>query len=139
MAINAVGLEQYLRGVVAAESPSNWPAAALQAQAVAARTYAITTSAGGSLGFDQYADTRSQMYRGVASETPSTNAAVNATAGEVVTYGGKPVVTYFFSTSGGRTENVEESVLGNDAAAVAAQRRRPVRQRLAVPPLEASR
>jgi stage II sporulation protein D len=113
LAINAIGLEQYLAGVVAAESPSSWPAAALQAQAVAARTYALTTSAGGSLGFTQYADTRSQMYRGVASETPSTNAAINATSGEVVTYGGKPVVTYFFSTSGGRTENVEESVLGN--------------------------
>jgi stage II sporulation protein D len=113
LAINAIGLEQYLAGVVAAESPSNWPAAALQAQAVAARTYALTTSAGGSLGFTQYADTRSQMYRGVASETASTNAAVNATGGQVVTYGGKPVVTYFFSTSGGRTENVEESVLGN--------------------------
>jgi stage II sporulation protein D len=112
LAINAIGLEQYLAGVVAAESPSNWPAAALEAQAVAARTYALTTSAGASQGFTQYADTRSQMYRGVASETASTNAAVNATAGQVVTYGGKPVVTYFFSTSGGRTENVEESVLG---------------------------
>jgi stage II sporulation protein D len=112
LAINAVGLEQYLAGVVAAESPSNWPPAALQAQAVAARTYAITTSAGGSLGFTQYADTRSQMYRGIASETASTNAAINATAGEVVTYNNKPVTTYFFSTSGGRTENVEESVLG---------------------------
>ncbi|HEV8324570.1 MAG TPA: SpoIID/LytB domain-containing protein [Myxococcota bacterium] len=112
LAINALGLEQYVAGVVSAESPSTWPAAALQAQAVAARTYAITTNAGGALGFDQYADTRSQMYRGVAAETPATNAAVNATGGQVVTYGGKPVVTYFFSTSGGRTENVEESVLG---------------------------
>src|SRR6185436_1448355 len=96
MAINAIGLEQYLAGVVAAESPSNWPAAALQAQAVAARTYAITTSAGGSQGFTQYADTRSQMYRGVAAEFPSTNAAVNATRGQVVTYAGKPATTYFF-------------------------------------------
>jgi stage II sporulation protein D len=113
LAINAIGLEQYVAGVVSAESPSNWPAPALQAQAVAARTYAITTSAGASLGFTQYADTRSQMYRGVAAETPSTNAAVNATRGEVVTYGGQPVVTFFFSTSGGRTENVEESVLGS--------------------------
>jgi len=113
LAINAIGLEQYVAGVVSAESPSSWPAAALEAQAVAARTYAITTSAGGSQGFTQYADTRSQMYRGVAAETASTNAAVNATRGEVVTYGGRPVVTYFFSTSGGRTENVEESVLGD--------------------------
>src|SRR3989442_10547663 len=112
LAINALGLEQYVAGVVSAESPSSWPAAALQAQAVAARTYALTTNAGGAFGFNQYADTRSQMYRGVAAETPATNAAVNGTSGQVVTYGGRPVVTYFFSTSGGRTENVEESVLG---------------------------
>jgi len=112
LAINAIGLEQYVAGVVAAESPSSWPAAALQAQAVAARTYAITTDSGGELGFTQYADTRSQMYRGVSAETPATNTAINATRGQVVTYGGRPVVTYFFSTSGGRTENVEESVLG---------------------------
>src|SRR3954466_595846 len=113
LAINAIGLEQYLAGVVAAESPASWPAAALQAQAVAARTYAITTSAGGGSGFEQYADTRSQMYQGVRAERPSTNAAINATRGQIVTYNGQPVITYFFSTSGGRTENVEESVLGN--------------------------
>ena len=95
-------------GVVARESPSSWPTEALKAQAVAARTYAITTSKAGA-GFDQYADTRSQVYGGVAAETPSTNAAVAATRGQVVTYDGEPVVTYFFSTSGGRTENVENT------------------------------
>ena len=78
----------------------SWPAEALKAQAVAARTYAITTASGGD-GFDQYADTRSQVYRGVAAETPTTDAAVAATRGQVVTYDGEPVVTYFFSTSGG--------------------------------------
>src|SRR3954447_10260886 len=112
LAINAIGLEQYVAGVVSAESPSSWPAAALQAQAVAARTYAITTSAGGAQGFTQYADTRSQMYKGVAAEGPSTNEAVNATRGRIVTYGGKPVTTYFFSTSGGKTEDVENSLGG---------------------------
>ena len=111
--VNAVGLEDYVRGVVAGESPSTWPAAALEAQAVAARTYAITTDAGSTTdGFTQYADTRSQVYEGVAAETPATDAAVAATHGEVVTYGGRPVATYFFSTSGGRTENVENSFLG---------------------------
>jgi stage II sporulation protein D len=112
-AINAVGLEDYIRGVVSAESPSSWPAAALEAQAVVARSYAITTDAGSaSDGFTAYPDTRSQMYRGVAAEFPSTEAAVRATRGQVVTYAGKPVVTYFFSTSGGRTENVENSFAG---------------------------
>jgi stage II sporulation protein D len=110
--INAVGLENYVRGVVGAESPSSWPAAALQAQAVAARTYAITTG-GGSAGYDQFADTRSQVYRGLAVETASTDSAVASTSGQIVTYQGVPVVTYFFSTSGGRTEDVENSFLGS--------------------------
>ena len=94
--------------MVSRESPSSWPAEALKAQAVAARTYAITTSKAGD-GWDQYADTRSQVYGGVAAETASTNAAVAATRGQVVTYDGEPVVTFFFSTSGGRTENVENT------------------------------
>jgi stage II sporulation protein D len=110
--INAVGLEDYVRGVVSRESPSGWPAEALKAQAVAARTYAITTSKGGD-GYDQYPDTRSQVYGGVSAETPATDAAVGATAGQVVTYQGQPVVTYFFSTSGGRTEDVENTPLGD--------------------------
>jgi stage II sporulation protein D len=113
-AINALGLESYVRGVVSAESPSAWPAEALKAQAVAARTYAITSRAGSiSDGFDQYADTRSQVYKGVAAETPSTDAAVAATAGQVVTYGGQPVTTFFFSTSGGHTENIENVFVGS--------------------------
>ena len=110
--INAVGLENYVRGVVGAESPASWPLAALQAQAVAARTYAITTG-GGSAGYDQFADTRSQVYRGLAAETASTDEAVSSTDGQVVTYAGKPVVTFFFSTSGGRTEDVENSFVGS--------------------------
>ena len=63
-----VPLERYVRGVVSAEMPSSWPAAALEAQAIASRTYALTADAGGSR-FDVYSDTRSQMYRGVAAET----------------------------------------------------------------------
>ncbi len=113
--IDQLGLEDYVRGVVAAESPASWPAAALQAQAVAARTYAITTDAGGSV-FSQWSDTRSQVYRGVAGETATTDAAVAATDGRVVTYGGTPVTTFFFSTSGGRTEDNENSFLGASPA-----------------------
>ncbi len=112
LAVNAISLEQYVAGVISAEVPSRWPAEALRAQAIAARTYAVTSSAGGGEGFTQYADTRSQMYRGVAAETTATNAAVRATRGRVVTYEGQPVTTYFFSTSGGRTENVENSFIG---------------------------
>jgi stage II sporulation protein D len=101
-----VPLERYVRGVVSAEMPSSWPLAALEAQAVASRTYALTAHAGGRR-FDVYADTRSQVYRGVAAETAATNAAVQATAGQIVLYAGKPATTYFFASSGGMTENVE--------------------------------
>ncbi len=112
-AINALNLEDYVRGVVSAESPSTWPAEALKAQAVAARTYAVTTNVGTTTdGIDQYADTRSQMYKGVAAEFASTDAAVAATNDEVVAQDGKPVTTYFFSTSGGHTENIEDSFIG---------------------------
>jgi stage II sporulation protein D len=109
--VNAVGLDDYVRGVVAAEMPSSWAPAALEAQAVAARTYAITTDVAGN-GYQLYPDARSQVYGGVGAETAATNAAVAATSGQVVTYAGAPVTTYFFSSSGGYTENVENVFLG---------------------------
>ncbi len=102
--IDAVQLEDYVCGVVAAEMPASWSLAALEAQAVAARTYAITADVGGD-GYTLYADTRSQEYGGVAAETPSSDEAVAATTGQVVTYRGVPVITYFFSSSGGYTED----------------------------------
>jgi stage II sporulation protein D len=113
-AINAVGLDDYVQGVIPVESPSSWPSEALKAQAVAARTYAVTTSKNGA-GFEQYPDTRSQVYGGAGVETAATNAAAQDTAGQLVTYQGTPVPTYFFSTSGGRTENVENTALGTVA------------------------
>ncbi|HEY4996797.1 MAG TPA: SpoIID/LytB domain-containing protein [Solirubrobacteraceae bacterium] len=109
-----VPLERYVRGVVSAEIPSSWPAAALEAQAIASRTYALTSHAGGSR-FDVFSDTRSQVYRGRAAETAATNTAVKATAGQVVLYAGKPVPTYFFASSGGMTENIEDAFLGSEA------------------------
>jgi stage II sporulation protein D len=110
--VRRVALESYVRGVVSAEMSSSWPLAALEAQAVASRTYALTAHAGGAK-FDVYADTRSQVYRGVAARTPQTDAAVAATVGQIVTYAGKPAITYFFASSGGRTEDVENSFIGS--------------------------
>jgi SpoIID/LytB domain protein len=110
--VERVPLERYVRGVVSAEMPSSWPLPALEAQAIASRTYALTDDAGGSR-FDVYSDTRSQMYRGVAAETAATNAAVAATAGQIVTYGGRPAITYYFASSGGMTEDVQNSFLGS--------------------------
>ena len=110
--VRALPLETYVRGVVSAEVPSSWPLAALEAQAVASRTYALTAHAGGSR-FDVYADTRSQVFRGTAAHTPQTDAAVAATQGEVVTYAGRPAITYFSASSGGMTENAENVFLGS--------------------------
>ena len=107
-----VPIERYVRGVVSAEMPSSWPLAALEAQAIASRTYALTDHAGGSR-FDVFSDTRSQVYNGVAAETAATNRAVAATAGQIVLYGGQPAITYFFASSGGMTEDNEDSFIGS--------------------------
>jgi stage II sporulation protein D len=109
--VNALGLDDYVRGVISEEMPAGWSAQALEAQAVAARTYAITTTVGGD-GYNLYPDTRSQMYGGVKAETPSTDAAVAATSGQVVTYNGAPVPTYFFNSSGGHTESIQNVWIG---------------------------
>jgi SpoIID/LytB domain protein len=105
-AINLVGLEQYLYGVVPSEMPFTWAPEALKAQAVVARSYALATRRSGA--FDLYPDTRSQVYLGIEHEKPSTNAAVDATAGQVVLYQGLVAKTFFFSTSGGRTASAED-------------------------------
>ena len=116
--VRRVPLERYVRGVVSAEVPSEWPLAALEAQAIASRTYALTAHAGdrSKIGqrFDVYADTRSQVYRGVAAETAQTNAAIAATTGQVVTYAGQPAITFFFASSGGMTEDVQNGFPGSE-------------------------
>jgi stage II sporulation protein D len=106
--IDTVGLESYLKGVVPAEMPSSWPAEALKAQAVAARSYALANVTTGRA-FDLYGDTRSQVFGGVKAENAATSAAVDATKGQVVLYQGKVANTLFFSTSGGRTASALES------------------------------
>jgi stage II sporulation protein D len=110
-AINVLPIDAYVQGVVAGEMPSEWHLAALRAQAVTARTYALAVRKPGGP-FDLYPDTRSQVYRGVAGETSRSNRAVKDTAGQILTHAGNPAVTYYFSTSGGETENVELSFLG---------------------------
>jgi stage II sporulation protein D len=110
--VNNVGLEPYLYGVVPREVPNTWPAEALKAQAVVARSYALAVRKTGP--YDLYADTRSQVYGGIAAEKPTTNAAVDATAGQVLLFNGKVATTFFFSTSGGRTANVEDAWRGGE-------------------------
>ncbi len=106
MTVNSVPIDDYVRGVVTEEMPSRWPAQALEAQAVAARTYAIAAPAVAP-DFDLYDDTRSQMYGPVSKETATGIAAVSATSGTVVEYQGHPAVTYFFASSGGSTESIQ--------------------------------
>ena len=109
LAVNHVDLEQYLYSVLGAEMSPTFPAEALKAQAVAARTYALyrSQSAQKKL-FDVDATQSSQVYRGLSSEANTTQAAVNATLGQVMTYHGKPILAAFHSASGGHTENVED-------------------------------
>jgi stage II sporulation protein D len=106
--IDQVALESYVKGVVPSEMPANWPEAALAAQAVAARSYALANLAKNGP-FDLFGDGRSQVYGGVAAETPASNAAVDATQGQVVLYAGKVADTVYFSSSGGRTVSALEA------------------------------
>jgi stage II sporulation protein D len=114
LVINPVGLQAYVKGVIANEVPSSWPKAALRAQAVAARSYVLATRGPGD--FDVYDDVRSQVYGGKDSETERTNSAAKRTSGEVVRHGKRVATTYFFSTSGGRTESVEHGFPGAEPA-----------------------
>lgn len=106
--VDVVGLEAYLRGVVPSEMPFDWAPQALQAQAVAARSYALANLTK-NRDFDLYGDTRDQVYGGIAAEQPSSSDAIAATKGQVVLYKGKVADTLFFSTSGGRTASSLEA------------------------------
>jgi stage II sporulation protein D len=111
-AVNVLRLEDYVQGVVPGEMPASWDSEALKSQAVVARTYALATiKSGGS--YDLYPDTRSQVYRGMSIEQGRSNAAVRDTAGEIVDYNGQTAITYYFSTSGGETESVQNAFLGS--------------------------
>ncbi len=114
--LNHVGMEDYLRGVVPRESPASWHIEALKAQAIVARSYAHRS------GNELYCTTWSQVYNGhsrgsnrastTAHEEVRTNQAIDATANRVVTYKGAIVQTFFHSSSGGHTANIEDVWLG---------------------------
>jgi stage II sporulation protein D len=105
--VNVVPLEEYLLGVVPAELGLPH-IEAQKAQAIAARTYAVANIGGyGTQGFDMVPTVWSQVYKGVSIETAMGTRAVRETAGQIATYNGKPIMAYFTSTCGGRTENSE--------------------------------
>jgi stage II sporulation protein D len=100
--INELPFEQYLVSVVGAEMSPSWPAEALKAQAVAARSFAL--SRGTKYQIANVSDSSSdQVYYGIQREDERVAAAVSATAGEVLTVGGSPIEPYFFSNGGGKT------------------------------------
>ncbi len=101
--VNHLGIETYLASVVGSEMPHQWPLPALQAQAVAARTYALRQR-GKAGDFDVKATVASQVYRGVESETPSTIKAVQSTRSLVLVHAGRLINAVFHSSSGGKTE-----------------------------------
>jgi SpoIID/LytB domain protein len=117
--VNRLPVDGYVRGVVTNESPSSWgdvgAQAALEAQAVAARSYALWTVAhgGGKCAGNLCPDTRDQVYEGYDSETPNGRAAVFATGGKVVLSGGSVAETFFSSSSGGRTAASVDTWGGN--------------------------
>jgi stage II sporulation protein D len=102
--VNALAIEQYAKGVMPNEVPPSWPVEELKAHAVAVRSFAVTGDVDGN-GFDLYSDTRSQVYEGLESEYATTNAAVAATRGQVVMYGGEVAQTLYSACSGGHTES----------------------------------
>jgi peptidoglycan hydrolase-like amidase len=102
-----VPLETYVKGVVPNEVPPTWPAATLQAQAVAARSYGVASFL--QYGF-VYPDARSQVYD-PNNTWPTTDAAVDATTGQVMTVGGAVIFAFFFSQCNGvSTVNSENAI-----------------------------
>jgi stage II sporulation protein D len=108
MVVNELPLDRYLRGVVPWEVPKGWHAAAYRAQAVAARSYTLATLHPRGV-FDLYPDVRDQMYGGIRAERPQTNLALGDTAGQVLTWHGRVIAAFYFSTSGGQTSSVHDA------------------------------
>jgi stage II sporulation protein D len=107
--VNYVDLEQYLYSVIGGEMGARFPQEALKSQAVAARTYALYQRQKPASGYYDVGDTtRWQVYRGVSDESGATQAAVNATTAQVLTYKGQIIEAAFHACSGGHTENVED-------------------------------
>lgn len=105
--VNIVGFEDYVKGVVSAEMSTSWPIEALKAQAVAARSYALTLGTKhGTHHFDICDDIHCQRYTGQTSAGANSNAAVDQTVGQVALYNGKVAETYYYSSNGGASQSV---------------------------------
>lgn len=104
--VNVVSLDNYVKGVIPAEMPASWHPEAVKSQAVAARTYAVFDRNANLDRYYQICDTTAcQVYKGTAMEHPDSNAAAEATAGQIRTYQGEAAFTQFSASSGGRTSS----------------------------------
>lgn len=107
--LNVLDVEQYLCGVLPAEVGASWPAQALRAQAICARTYVLKQSMNRTeKGYDVVDTDADQVYKGAGVETQKTNQAVSSTNGEILTYGKEIAYTYFHSDSGGHTADISD-------------------------------
>jgi len=109
--INEVPVERYVEGILMRELYPGWGAAVLRAQAVVARTYALHRRIQGrarGAAWDLTAGAESQVYGGVDAEAPAARRAVADTRGEVLVWGGEPILAVYHSASGGRTASAEE-------------------------------
>lgn len=109
IAVNELGMDDYLRGVLPLEMPSSWPAEALKAQAIAARSYALRRLHPTVGTYDLTDGSSSQLYRGSLAESAATDAAISATGGQVLVSGRTIVNAVYDSTGGGATENSENA------------------------------
>jgi stage II sporulation protein D len=108
--INDVGLEDYLLGVVPSEMPTSWNLEALKAQAIAARSFAISNlGKRSSMGFDLKDTPEDQAYGGASCENERSSKAVIETKGHVLVYQGNIINAYYCSSAGGRTKLASEA------------------------------
>jgi stage II sporulation protein D len=108
LVINRVDVEEYLRGVVPKEMPASWPSAALEAQAVCARTYAVYQMAKRrDYAFDVLSTVESQVYGGEGAHHPRADEAIATTRERILLFEGEPALALFHSSSGGSTEDIE--------------------------------
>jgi len=103
---NVVSMQDYLKGVVPYEMAPSWPLEALKAQAVGARSYAVTClGKHGAQGFDLCNTDHCQVYSGLNIANAATNKAVDDTFATYATYNGSPIQAFYHSSSGGSTED----------------------------------
>ncbi len=98
--VNIVDMESYIKGVLRSEMSPSWHIEALKAQAVVARTYAVSAM-GKHSGYDLCSSTHCQVYKGMKAETAKINEAVEATAGQILLWNGQPASVFYHTDSGG--------------------------------------